>query len=552
MAISTALSALAGLARGGKTLIEKEEKETSEITKIGLKQTLENIATAKKNHATTMKEFREQMQGVKALQKFTYKDPETGEVRNVTQGQAISLIEATGGPKEAFKALQDAEIAFKGEGEVGPIQYTTAGAIDRETVEAFTDEDDTVGVAPLSLAKGRGARAMANVQKVVDKLGLPKDGYKTPVGLPEVSGVEIISTKNTFDEDIRSIEKGTITATINGKEQTTTAVIGNDKILYVLEDNKLKPAADTPYKNGAFAPKVSKTATEPTVLEAQESYISNYFGKGTTATDMTTEYTKKQASINVLGDAYSQMWPIAKNKEVYSVAATSLGNLVKRVDIELAGIKAIGVGVEKDRNSESDIKSLSSFIDDNMNATDLAIQAKVLDAMNVRAAYKFLVANGDTRPSDADLRRAMQQFASNSPQEFADKARSNWEQLTSETRRLREDILKLPAFSEYTVLQYSDTQREAIASVVEQRKPQTMSVNPPAFLMQDPKDLDIIEEPTEPAQDITIDVTIKGTTVQATYDPENDEIVIGNLSMSSTEAINAGYVSIEQLKALQD
>jgi len=553
MAISKALSALAGIARGGKTLIEKEEKETSAITKIGLEQTLKNIATAKKNHLTDMAEFREQIRGVEALQKFTYKDPESGKQVPVTRAQAIALIEATGGSKEAFKALQDAEVAFKGTGEVGPIKYTKSGALDQETVSAFEAEDETVGVAPLSLAKGRNTRAMANVQKVVEKLGLPKEGYQTPMGLPEVSGVQIISTKNANGEDVKSIDKGTITATVNGKEQTTFAFLGNDRILYVLEGNKPIPVADSSFKEGVYTPKVSRTSEEPSIKELSNDYVKDYFQESSFTTQREA-YVGKQAAVKALGEGYNQMGPLALDNAVYSVVATTVGRVTKAVQIEIEGIKAISTATDTERNSIADIQDLDKFIQNNRSATDLAMKAKVLDAMVVRNAYKFLQANGDTRPSDADLRRAMLQFSAGSAEEFFNKAQANWETVTTETRQMREAFLGHPAFNMYTVMPYSDSEKKILEPIVEQFKPEEMAVNPPYFLADgfDKEALNKAKETPIEQEDITIDVTVGDQTIQATYDPETDEVVVGNLSMSSSDAISRGLITLEAIKALRN
>lgn len=556
MAISKALSAFAGIARAGKAIVEKEQEETADITKLGLKQTLANIATAKKNHTEGMQEFREKMEGVRALQRWQYKDPATGNSVPVTRGQAIALIQATGGTKEALQALQDAEIAFKGEGEVGPIQYTTAGALDQETVEAFTEEDDTVGVAPLSLAKGRGARAMANVQKVVDKLGLPKDGYKTPVGLPEVSGVKIISTKNTSGEDVDSLSQGMITTTINGKEESAFAFVGDDRIVYVVEGDKAVPVGESDkWRGGSYAPTIQKTMQETPMGEKVDTYEDRYFRDNKTYQTMADEYRKKQAGIKVLSEAYNQMGPLATDETVYSGVAKLAGRVAKRAQIEFAGIAfTIAAGVDKDYIASEKIKEFDNFIEENKNITDPIVKAQVLEAIAGRAAVAYLKATGEDRFSDQDMRRGLAQFVANDPETFLQLARSNWASQTSEARDMRQSLLDYNGFSFYeNTDRYSEAESKAIESVVKQYVPEEFAPEVPYFLA-DGYEVEIRKEmPTDTAsEEITIDVNIKGTTVQATYDPETDEIVIGNLSMSSTEAMDAKYITKQQLKALRD
>ena len=514
MAISKALSALAGVARGAKTLVEREEKETADLTKIGLKQTLENIATARKNHAETIKDFREQTAGVKALQKFTYKDPDTGVLKPVTQGQAIALIESTGGVKEAFKALQDAEVAFKGEGKVGPIQYTTAGAIDKETTEAFTQEDDTVGIAPLSLAKGRGARAARNVQKAIDVLGLPKDGYKTPVGLPEVSDVQIVSLKGQDGDEIKAIGGALLFYKFddNGNPAGhTPGFLGQDRKGYVFDPatGGARPVKPEEFDGYEDMPSKRQEETPDSMLKIQQDYIDNNFNKPGYQ-DTLKEYQNMQAGIQKLGVAYNSMADYALDDSVYSWTANTVGSIVNRAKVEIAGVKILGFGGPDDKpNSSQSIKKLDSFILENKGASDVATRAKVLDAMIARHAYAYLQANNDNvRPSDADMKRAMEQFSASNAREFYQKSKNFWEETTQNAKNQREALLNHPAFTSYTAMAYSTEQSKAIEQVVEDRKSKitAMGVDVPAFFSREPEE--VIKEKTVNPGTAT-EVTIK-------------------------------------------
>lgn len=521
MAISKALSAFAGIARAGKAIVEKEQEETADITKLGLKQTLANIATAKKNHTEGMQEFREKMEGVRALQRWQYKDPATGNSVPVTRGQAIALIQATGGTKEALQALQDAEIAFKGEGEVGPIQYTTAGALDQETVEAFTEEDDTVGVAPLSLAKGRGARAMANVQKVVDKLGLPKDGYKTPVGLPEVSGVKILSTKTADGDEIKAIGGALLFYKFDDNGNPTghtPGFLGQDRKGYVFDastggNRAIKPDEFDGYED---MPSKRQEETPDSLVQIQQKYIDDNFNKPGYQ-DTLKGYQNMQAGIQKLGVAYNSMADYALDDSVYSWTANTVGSIVNRAKVEIAGVKILGFGDPDNKpNSSQSIKKLDSFILDNEGASDVATRAKVLDAMIARHAYAYLQANNDNvRPSDADMKRAMEQFSASNAREFYQKSKNFWEETTQNAKNQREALLNHSAFTSYTVMAYSTEQRKAIEQIIEDRKAgiTAMAVDTPAFFSREPEEV-IKEKTVNPgtAIEVNAEITSKDNT----------------------------------------
>lgn len=514
MAISKALSALAGLARGGKTLIEREEKETSELSKLGLQKTLENIATAKKNHAESMKEFRDKMTGAKALQNWKYKDPETGVMKQVSYGQAIALIEATGGIKEANKALQDAEVAFKGEGEVGPIQYTSSGAIDKETEELISKDEEGVGVAPLSLAKGRGKRAMEGINKALDALGIPKDGYQTPVGLPEVSGVQIVSTKGQDGEEIKAIGGALLFYKFDDNGNPTghtPGFLGQDRKGYVFDastggNRPIKPDEFDGYED---MPSKRQEETPDSLYEIQQKYIDDNFNKPGYQ-DTLKEYQNMQAGIQKLGVAYNSMADYALDDSVYSWTANTVGSIVNRAKVEIAGVKILGFGGPDDKpNSSQSIKKLDSFILDNKGASDVATRAKVLDAMIARHAYAYLQANNDNvRPSDADMKRAMEQFSASNAREFYQKSKNFWEETTQNARNQREALLNHSAFTSYTALALKADQKKAIEQIIEQRKSgiTAMAVDAPAFFSREPEE--VIKEKTVNPGTAT-EVTIK-------------------------------------------
>jgi len=172
------LAAGAGVARAGTKALEREREEEREMTKLTLKKTLENIATAKESHLEDMKSFRKQQDGIRALKRFTYKDPENGQMRNVSTAQAIAAIESTGGDVDkAFELLKDAEIAFKGEGTVAPIQYQTSGAFDLEADKLKEDKEER-SRAPFDFSYGREERVVEETKTMLDKMGISTEGYK--------------------------------------------------------------------------------------------------------------------------------------------------------------------------------------------------------------------------------------------------------------------------------------------------------------------------------------------------------------------------------------
>lgn len=550
------LAAGAGVARAGSEAIDKEREETKEMSKLTLKKTLENIATAKESHLEDMQTFREQQNGIRALKRFQYKDPETGQLRNVTTAQAIAAIDSTGGDVDkAFELLKDAEIAFKGEGTVAPIQYQTSGAFDITADDLKTEEEDGKRKAPFSLREGREERALEETKTMLDKMGIPAEGYKTPVGLPEVSGVQIVSTKTEEGNEITAVKTGEVyRINAQGEEEVAAAVIGKDQILYVLDASKgkLVPAGNDEWAGFRNAPTTQMTQSDPTVRGIQQEYEEEYF-ESDGFQKQSEAYRNKRAAVSEMAIAYNKMAPIALDNSVYSVAATTAGGIVERVKIEVEGISAITMGDDNERNVSEDVAELNKFIEGNKGATDIAIKARVLDAMITRAAYKFLQANGDTRPSDADLRRAMLQFSANSAQEFYEKAQNNWSTLTEEATGMREDLLGSRAFRAVDVLDYTESEREAIKSVTALYAPEEMAVEQPYFLDR-PLEEVVKDEPdvTEEEQENTFDITVNGRTVKATYDPDQDEVIVRiggqELSMSSTDAISKGYLTAEQIR----
>jgi len=519
---------------------------------------------------------RKQQDGIRALKRFTYKDPENGQMRNVSTAQAIAAIESTGGDVDkAFELLKDAEIAFKGEGTVAPIQYQTSGAFDLEADKLKEDKEER-SRAPFDFSYGREERVVEETKTMLDKMGISTEGYKTPVGLPEVSGVQVVSTKTEDGDEITAVKTGqAFRINANGEKETRTAILGKDSIMYVVneETTGLVPADSNEWQGFEPAPTTQMVKEDPSSRETQENYIKEYFGD--TYQAQAKEFNEQRAALNKLATAYMQMKPIALDRKAYSKSAQFIGNITKRVGIEIEGLShVIGFGDEKYDASKA-IAELDTFISQNQQtaAEDIAVKSKVLEAMVTRSAYAFLQANGDTRPSDADLRRAMLQFSASSPEEFYEKAQSNWSELTTNTQRMRDDLLDSPAFKAVNVLDYTDTEKKQIQDVIDLYMPKEIIIEKPDFLDRPIEEV-VKDEPDVTAEDEenTFNINVNGKTAKATYDPDRDEFVVNiggktakatydpdrdefvvniggiEMTMSSEEARKRRLVTEEQLK----
>jgi hypothetical protein len=191
-----------------------------------------------------------------------------------------------------------------------------------------------------------------------------------------------------------------------------------DRLYTSSKNEQLVPPA-----GAVFTPYSTRTETVPTFDEAYLT-IDNKL--------RTSEFAKAQESartaeigLSNLKTTYDAMAPYAMDKVVYSTSVKTVGGFLKKADVEIFGIKFM-FGSENEYDPSSNISTLEKYIEDNKGAEDVAVRANVLTAMQLRSAYAFLQAEGDTRPSDADLKRAIEQFSAKDPVEFLEKAQANW------------------------------------------------------------------------------------------------------------------------------
>jgi hypothetical protein len=476
-------AALAGTLTGLAESAEAEDKKREEITKLGLAQRLKNIEDAKKLQKASEKKRQEQDSFVSTFAgKFGFMNEETQKIEPLSEAQALEIYTMTSGdPAKALELITDPkkQISFKGVGKVEEIKPVSELAGFDQTLEAFQQMKPAGGL----FGRGRYEAVARELENQTKTLGLPSE-IEVPqlrkaigTGLSIESGDKVKIRVNgqvewTSPAGIQMIREGGWTddgrLLIRNAEGELEAAPGNASFRTYAQRTQDVPPPDVIYSN------VDKQLNSKPFQNKQEKYETS------------------QVGLQVLGSTLNNMANNgALREEVYSGFTKLVGNISSKVGVEIAGITFTLIGGNSSTLTDSDLEQIDKFVQKNRNSTEAAIQAEVLAALQVRAGYAFIQAEGEVRPTDADLLRGINQFKASNPEEFVKKALANWTDSQNKLTILKQAYLGDSAFK----------QAKDFANMAELENAQyyqmwinnntptdSSIVDPPAILERDPDD----------------------------------------------------------------
>lgn len=544
-------AALAGTLTGLAESAKAEDKKREEITKLSLAQRIKNIESAKKLQQEGMQKRRQQDEFVSTFAgKFGFLNESTNKIEPLTEAQALEVYSLTGGNKEkALELITDPKkkITFRGVGEVQDIKPLQELAGVDQTLEAFQQAKPAGGL----FGKGRYEAVANEIENQTKALGLPSQIEVPQLRKAIGTGLSIAATKDPSVHAVGQFEWTDAT----GTKRTAEGFMGTngDRLMYdPTTGEQVAPPA-----NAQFVKKPTRTEEVKTlsaqVLEIDSKLSTPDFGKAATALNAA------ELGVMNLKTTYDQMTPLALDRTVYSTAAGLIGNAIKKAESEIAGIRFVfGAGGDQvDRDASSTIDQIDNFVSSNIRATDPAMKAKVLQALQVRAAYAYLQSEGDTRPSDADLKRAVEQFSATSPEEFIAKALNNWRIATTSLDNLHAQYLKRPEFkTAQNAINRGGADADGYRAWMDDRTPEKPSVDLPmlfAYAEDDASKIVVnpkVEMPKpEPSKKTTegVEVTLKNG-VKATIKDGRVSVPGGTKTISIQEAIGAGLLDESSIK----
>jgi hypothetical protein len=277
----------------------------------------------------------------------------------------------------------------------------------------------------------------------------------------------------------------------NGVEQTRPGFMDKNGNHFITEESGENIPAPSGFTFRKFSTRTeTETPKDQAYFEIDEQLRTKEFVAAQ------EQVRASQIGLRNLSQSYNQMANYALDRKTYSVAAKVVGGFVKQAQAEIAGIRFVFTGDEAnvERDAAGAIAKLDEFINDNLNTTDPKVRAEVLATMQVRAAYAFLQANGDARPSDADLKRALEQFKAGDPEAFLISARENWIEATKKAEGIYNNYLGDPSFNKAN--RFTNEEKYENAYVykdwLEDNTLEKPTAEIPSFLALDPEDPDNI------------------------------------------------------------
>jgi hypothetical protein len=467
------MAALSGTTTGLAEGAEAEDKKRQDFTKIGITQRLKNIDTALKLQKEQQAKRREQDTFVETFAgKFGFPDRVSGKIMPLSEAQAMDLYNLSNGDAaKAIELITKNEITFAGTGKVKDIAPLPGLADD--TTKAFEEMDtEKKGI----FSTGRYSSVAESVNKEIAAMGQPDK-----IEIPQLRKAVETGMQIAEKSDPKVHKAGTWTwKDANGKAKNAPGFIAtNGDRLYTSSKNEQL----VPPEGATFQPYSTRTET---IKPMDEQYL--------TIDDKlrTSEFAKAQETVRTseiglrdMRTTYEAMAPYAMDKTVYSTAVKTVGGFLKKADVEIFGIKFM-FGSDREYDPSSNISTLEKYIEENKGAEDVAVKANVLAAMQLRSAYAFLQAEGDTRPSDADIKRAIEQFSAKDPMEFLEKAQANWTMAVDKATNIHDAYIKQSSVvTAKNLLSRTDINTAPYQMWLDNNVMPTPSSEPPSFLTVD-------------------------------------------------------------------
>lgn len=297
------------------------------------------------------------------------------------------------------------------------------------------------------------------------------------------TGFTLQGTVGTAQDEAMSINKSVLVdVTIDGTEMKGVSAFldGTDGKYYINDPRVIKGGKNIPlppeYENLRNVPSRQEVigAGGPAVALGDE--VVKSLGGTTNFKELQKRFTDTGSARLALKQTYDSMWEEAGNEEVYSFAVTTAGGLINRAKIELEGI-GIVLSPSKENQERKDrvrqVTSAEKYIEkvtsdqDYIKAGKAAVQARVLDSKIFVAAVRQAQADGEDRPTDADIARRMEMFRAKTPLEFYLKAQDNVVRAQDDYTRAYQAFTgpSNPMFNRIRMLENGETENEQKAAL---------------------------------------------------------------------------------------
>jgi hypothetical protein len=345
-----------------------------------------------------------------------------GDDRDAVTSQAQDLLRATG---------RDLEFEMPAEREVTGV-----------TFELKPEKED----AKTSIVQVVNTDTKKVVQEVTQQIsvvdGVPKIEYFNADGSKFVPSENLVVTDKptvyTKEDKPTGFQIGSFTI-LDPETEEPRAVEGrlnpNLGVREILDTDtgKYVPAPNNATWNGK-TPTVTRQEDDPRYMEVYTDAKKSIFeGSGSKQfKDLTSEYLSQRAGVRTLFANYEILAPLALDRRNYSFLNRSIGSFVTGTQNEFAGISSIfAFNTDENGNpveTEFDGFGILSQLQENevglRAAQDAASKAKLMENLALQMAIADIIADGDPRPSDFDVRARMDQYRASSPESFLRNSRS--------------------------------------------------------------------------------------------------------------------------------
>lgn len=464
-----------------------------------------------------------------------------GDDRKVVTSQAQDLLRATGRDLE-FKMPADrmvAGVTFEPKPDPSKYKPSLVQVVNMDTKEVVQDVVQTISF---------------------DANNQPKIEYHTTDGAKFTPGENMMVTDNpsayTKKDKPTGFEPGSYTV-LDPETDEPLVVEGrynvNLGIREVLDTDtgKFVPAPANARWNGA-TPTTTRVEEDPRFFEVHNEVKKSVFeGKG--AKDFTQksgEYTSQRAGVETLFANYEILAPLALDRRNYSFLNRSIGSFVTGTQNEFAGISSIfmfetdeeGNPVENEFDGFGILSQLQENEAGLRGAQDAASKAKLMENLALQMAIADIIADGDPRPSDFDVRARMDQYRAQSPESFLRNSRSTIQRKMNALNSKLASIKQTGTYKELVESsqdnRMSEMERAAYTKILNNYAPSTTEDLELPAIMRD--DFDVSQYSTEKYPELPIEteeafpISIPGLPI-ASSRIEGSNIVIQTLDEEGNE-----------------
>jgi hypothetical protein len=563
MALAKALQfGLAGLVGGLEGVAESavaQDKREQDLTDDAVKITIAKLDKAKEEAKKDYKAHREREKEIDSLHgTLIGKDKATGELRPLSRSEIGQMIGSIGKENLVKYAFEEQRLIVGGKAKKVDMPPTTE--LGSSGILSATEKAIPTGEG---IAAGQGKRVTDAVSKELERLGYSTDPIEVPTEPKYIGGVYAITEDKT---DAKVNASFVTSGTFEGKDYENVSVVQmNDGTLWV-NDPRIVKAGQLKLLPKEFMSgmKQRTTRTEEITFGGEDRALGNEIAESYVDT-MTFKNLQKRAIETQQGrvsmkQTYEGLWEEAQDPAIYGVTTTVLGSIVNRVKVEL---DAIGVVIDpeadKEVNRQSQLSVAEAFVQKNYKVADAAVKAKVLESKIFVAAVRQAQADGEERPTDADISRRMEMFAASSPRTFWLKANANVQRAQEDYEAARNAYLgpQNPLYQEVQELKKSG--ETGAAQYIERiyfAEPESEDGYVPTFLIntkaEDFEDTEVAQQSEEgerrissakkvAGQDVTLVIT--GTGPNAKVEFETADGTKLKTTTTYQQAIANGFIS---------